>query len=242
MGTNDNVKILGVRIDNFSVEEIKKNILYILGNIPEQKFITTLNPEIILKAHQDKNYRDILNGADLNICDGFGLKLISMLRNQPIKSRFAGADLTDFLLETADRRKLKIFVVAAKNSLSMPNDIERAIMEKYPNLTAKSEYIGGSQDNVQNAIIREAEIIFVNFGVPKQEKFIWENRAKFPKAKILVGVGGAFDFLTGRLKRAPKILRDAGLEWLWRLLQEPKRIRRICRAVIIFPFLALTRK
>ncbi len=242
MGTTDGSKILGVRIDNFSVEEIKEEILHILDNSPRQKFITTLNPEIILASHQDENYRDILNGADLNICDGFGLKLISRLKKQPIKARFAGVDLADFLLETANQRKLKILVVAAKNSLSTPDEIERAIREKYPDLSAKSEYFGGSQNNSPNAIIREAEIVFVNFGIPKQEKFILENRAKFPKAKILVGVGGAFDFLTGRFKRAPKAMQKMGLEWLWRLLEEPKRIRRICRAVIIFPFLALTRK
>ena len=165
-----------------------------------------------------------------------------MLKNKPIKARFAGADLADFLLETAGQRRLKILVIAAKDSLSTPEEIERAITDKYPNLSVKSKYFEGSQDFFENAIIREAEIVFVNFGVPKQEKFILENRAKFPKAKILVGVGGAFDFLTGRFKRAPRILRDTGLEWLWRLLQEPKRIRRICRAVIVFPVLAFIKK
>ncbi|TSA45315.1 hypothetical protein D4R51_02010, partial [bacterium] len=159
MGTTNGSKILGVRIDNFSVEEIKEEILHILDNSPRQKFITTLNPEIILASYQDENYRDILNGADLNICDGFGLKLISRLKKQPIKVRFAGVDLADFLLETANQRKLKILVAAAKNSLSTPDEIERAIREKYPDLYAKSEYWEGSQNNSPNAIIKEAEIV-----------------------------------------------------------------------------------
>jgi N-acetylglucosaminyldiphosphoundecaprenol N-acetyl-beta-D-mannosaminyltransferase len=235
-------EILGVRIDNLSIDEIKEKILYIFDNSPQQKFITTLNPEILVRAHQDEKYRNILNSADLNVCDGFGLKLISFLRNYPIRDRFAGVDLADFLLETADPRKLRILVVTAKNSLSLPSEIEQAIGARYPYLSVKSEYFPPGQNIFPNAIIKEAEIVFVNFGAPEQEKFIFENRAKFPKAKILIGVGGTFDFLTGKISRAPYFLRALGLEWLWRLIMEPKRIRRICHATIIFPFLALTRK
>lgn len=242
MAIGRGVTMLGVRIDNFSLKEIREIILQILNGGSQQKIISTLNPEIILKAHRDENYANILNSADLNICDGFGIKLISFFRGNPIKDRLAGADLADFLLSAADQRRLNILVVAAKNSLSAPSEIERKISERYPNLSVKSGYFEGSQTNLPNAIINEAEIVFVNFGAPEQEKFIFENRAKFPSAKILVGVGGVFDFLTGKISRAPLFLRAFGLEWLWRLLQEPKRIGRIGRAVIIFPLIALSKK
>lgn len=239
---NNNIKILGVRIDNLSRAEIKEKISGILENDPEQKFVTTLNPEILLKAHRDENYRNILNGADLNICDGFGLKLINFFKGKKIKARFAGADLVDFLLEGASEKNQRTLVIAAKNSLSAPQEIEKAIERKYPNLSAKSEYFSPSQDFFKNGIIEQAEIVFVNFGAPGQERFIFENRAKFPSAKILIGVGGTFDFLTGKIHRAPRFLRVIGLEWLWRLIQEPKRLRRIINAVIIFPVLALIKK
>lgn len=234
-----NIKILGVRIDNFSVREIKENILAIFKNNPEQKFAATLNPEIVLKAHRDEKYRKILNSADLNICDGFGLRLAGFLKGKRLKSRFTGVEIADFLLENAKKCNLRVLVIVAENSLSTSKEIERAINKKYPGLSVKSEYYSPSQRCFENAIIKEAEIVFVNFGAPQQEKFIFENREKFPNAKILVGVGGTFDFLTGRIRRAPGFLRAIGLEWLWRMIQEPKRFKRIWNAVVVFPTLSL---
>jgi len=232
-------KILGVRIDNLSASEIEKRVSDIFGLAPDQKFIATLNPEILLKAHRDEDYRKILNSADLNICDGFGIKLISFLKGKKIKARFTGADLVDFLLKLAEKKGRKTLVIAAKNSLSAPAEIEKAIGRKYPNLSAKSEYFAPGQDFFSNGIIKQAEIVFVNFGASAQERFIFENRKKFPNAKILIGVGGAFDFLTGKISRAPQTMRLLGLEWLWRLAQEPKRFRRICNAVVVFPIKAI---
>jgi len=238
----ENIKILGVRIDNLSANEIEKRVSDIFGLAPDQKFVATLNPEILLKAHRDEEYRNILNSADLNICDGFGIKLISFLKGKKIKARFTGADLVGFLLKLAEKKGRKTLVIAAENSLSAPDEIEKAIGRKYPNLSAKSEYFAPGQDTFSNGIIKQAEIVFVNFGAPAQERFIFENRKKFPNAKILVGVGGAFDFLTGKISRAPQTMRLLGLEWLWRLAQEPKRFRRIFSAVIVFPILSLTRR
>lgn len=234
-----NIKILGVRIDNFSVSRTKEKIESILESGPEQKFIVTLNPEILLKAYQDKDYKNILNSAELNLCDGFGIKMVSFLRGKNIKARFTGVDLVDFLLSEAVKRDLRVLVVAPKITLSKPAEIEEALRKKYPNISAKSKLFGTSQDFFESGIMKKAEIVFVSFGAPEQEKFIWENRLKFPKAKILVGVGGAFDFLTGKIKRAPGFMRLLGLEWLWRLIQEPKRrIVRIWKAVFVFPVVA----
>jgi N-acetylglucosaminyldiphosphoundecaprenol N-acetyl-beta-D-mannosaminyltransferase len=103
----------------------------------------------------------------------------------------------------------------------------------------KSAYFEAGQIACENGIMQAAEIVFVNFGAPDQEKFIFENKSQFPNAKVLVGVGGAFDFLTGKIRRAPNWLRGLGLEWLWRLVQEPKRIKRIWNAVVVFPTVSL---
>ena len=231
----NNITILGVRIDNFSVHETKEKISNFIENSPEQKFIATLNPEILLKAHRDEKYRKILNSADLNICDGFGLRLAGFLKGKWLKARFTGVEMADFLLLNAKICNLRVLVIAFENSLSTPKEIERTINKKYPGLSVKSEYYLSSQSWFEDAIIKEAEIVFVNFGAPQQEKFIFENREKFPNAKILVGVGGTFDFLTGNITRAPGFLRVIGLEWLWRMIQEPKRFKRIWNAVVVFP-------
>jgi N-acetylglucosaminyldiphosphoundecaprenol N-acetyl-beta-D-mannosaminyltransferase len=239
---NSNITILGVRVDNFSVRETKEKILNFLENSPGQKFIATLNPEIVLKAYRSGEYREILNSADLNICDGFGLRLVGFLKGKRLKARFTGVELAYFLLENAKKSNIRVLVIVVENSLSTPKEIERAIGKKYPNLSVKSEYYLPSQEVFENAIIKEAEIVFVNFGAPSQEKFIFENREKFPNAKILIGVGGTFDFFTGKIPRAPGFLRNIGLEWLWRLIREPKRFRRIWNAVVVFPVKVLLGK
>jgi len=238
----NSITILGIRIDNFSVREIKEKISNFLESGRGKGFAVTLNPEIVLKAYRDEKYRKILNCADLNICDGFGLRLAGFLNGKKLKARFTGVDTVDFLLEKAQKRNFQVLVIATKKSFSTPEEIGQAIRGKYPKLKVETKYFSPSQDFFKNGIIEKAEIVFVNFGAPDQEKFIFENRGKFPSAKILIGVGGTFDFLTGKIKRAPLFLRKLGLEWLWRLIMEPKRFKRIWNAVVIFPILSLFKK
>jgi N-acetylglucosaminyldiphosphoundecaprenol N-acetyl-beta-D-mannosaminyltransferase len=231
------MKILGVRVDNFSREEIKKWILDVLDNPPYQKFVTTLNPEIILKAHYDRDYQKVLNSADLNICDGFGIKMVVFLKGKRIKERQTGVDLADFLLKQAVLGQNQVIVIVSQKSLSTPQEIERSASEKYPGIRLKAFYF--SEDLFQKGLTDSSDIVLVNFGAPEQELFISKKRHRFPQSKILIGVGGALDFLTGKMVRSPKLLRMIGLEWMWRFLQEPKRLKRIINAVVIFPLIAL---
>lgn len=236
--TNQNeLRILGIRVDNFSKVEINDWIRNILGNPPEQKFIVTLNPEIILKGHRDKNFADVLNSADFNLCDGFGIKFAAWLKGKKVKTRYTGVGLVDYALKFAKEKNFDVLIVVSKNSLSSPEEIKRVIKDKY-GVEARAKY-WDSDNFFENNEVKSAQIVFVNFGAPRQENFISENRNKFLNAKILVGVGGTFDFLTGKMKRAPRWMQNAGLEWLWRLIQEPKRIKRIWSAVFVFPYLAL---
>ena len=232
-------KILGIRIDNVSRSEIKGWIEEALAGLPRQKFIATLNPEIILKGYYDKDYASILNSTDLSLCDGFGVKFATWLKGRKIKARYTGVDLVDYSLRKAKEENLNVLIIASKDSLSDLKEIKQGIERKY-GIISQAKY----RDNeifFESGAAKEAEIVFVNFGAPHQEKFIFENRAKFPKAKILAGVGGTFDFLTGKMKRAPKWMQKAGLEWIFRLIQEPKRVKRIWNAVFVFPILAILR-
>jgi N-acetylglucosaminyldiphosphoundecaprenol N-acetyl-beta-D-mannosaminyltransferase len=233
---SDCTKILGIRIDGFSRENIEDWVRGALDGEPKQKFIATLNAEIILKGYRDKKYAAILNGADLNLCDGFGPRLASWVLGKRIKSRYTGVDLVDFALKSAKERNFNVLVVAAKNSLSRPEKIENSIKEKY-GIQAQAEYF--DERIFQGEAAKAAQIVFSNFGAPEQEKFLSRNREKFPNAKILAGVGGTFDFLTGKMKRAPVWMRKIGIEWLFRFIQEPKRAKRIWSAVFVFPILAV---
>jgi len=239
LNESERIKLLGVRIDNLSRAEINDWIKDTLDNPPRQKFVATLNPEIALKAHYDKGYREILNGSSLNICDGFGIKLVSFLKGKKIKARYTGAELVEYLFGKCKEEKLKALAIVAQNSLSSPKEIKDGVKKKFDiNISAKF-FI--NQKFFEDKNVQDSEVAFINFGAPEQEKFIFENRKKLPKAKILVGVGGAFDFLTGKMKRAPKIFQKTGMEWLWRLFLEPKRIKRIWNAIFVFPYLAITK-
>jgi len=234
------LKIMGVRVDNLSRAEINGWIENTLDNPPERKFVTTLNPEIVLEAHQNKEYREVLNSADLNLCDGFGIKFLFSIKGRKINSRYTGVDLVERVLKLAREKSITALIIVSKKSLSSPEEIERGIGRKY-NFKTRAKYWNGEKF-FENEEAKSAEIVFLNFGAPEQENFIFENRSKFPRAKILAGVGGTFDFLSGKMKRAPRWVRRIGLEWLWRLLEEPKRIKRIKNAVIVFPWIFLTHK
>jgi len=229
--------IFRVRIDNFSKEEIEGWINNALENPPRQKFAVTLNPEILLKARRNRMYQEVLNSADLNLCDGFGIQLVFWPKGKKIKTRYTGVDLVAHVLKKAKAKGIAVLVATARNSLSSLLEIEKGIEDNF-GLRARVKY-WDDEYFFESDEAKSAEIVFVNFGAPEQEKFIFENREKFPKAKILAGVGGAFDFFSGKIKRAPKWMRKAGLEWLWRLAREPKRTKRIISAVIVFPWVIL---
>lgn len=228
-----NIKILGVRVDAFSNSETERMLLIALERGNANFFVTTPNPEILLKGHKNKNYRNVLNSANLNVCDGIGLKFAGFLKGGVIKGRYAGADLAKFLLVAAEERNLRVLIVMRENSLSRPSEIKEVVKNNF-GMEVSAVYRDG-MNFFEKEEIKKAELVFLNFGSPEQEEFIFENRYRFPNARILIGVGGAFDFLTGKFSRAPLWLRKIGFEWLWRFLQEPKRIKRILNAVVVFP-------
>ena len=221
--------ILGVRVDNLERKEILEKISRFLS---ENEFgqIATVNPEFILEAQKDEEFRNILNSCDLNVADGVGIKLAFWWLRGKLKYRMAGIDLMQEILKIADERKLKIFLATKSGGLSSFEETRDAILKKYPTLE-----IDGENIDIHNTlyIIPDTDILFCNFGAPFQEKFL--NSQKDGKIKLTVGVGGSFDYLTGKLKRAPKWMQFFGVEWFWRLLLQPRRIRRIWNAVIIFP-------
>ncbi len=249
------MKILGIKIDNLDKKEILEKIESFLRS---DKFhqIATVNPEFILTAQKDKEFKNILNNCDLNIADGVGLKFAFWRCGQKLKARIAGVDLMWEILKIANDRGLSIFLAADKNGLSGWEETKDAILRKYPGLKISGKNINHachsersdseveestcvkirSLDYARDDSIKNYDIVFCNFGHPHQEKFIYSLKSqKYDNIKLAMGVGGSFDFATGKLRRAPLWVRKIGLEWLFRLIQQPKRIKRIFNAVIIFP-------
>ena len=154
------------------------------------------------------------------------------------------------VLQVSNKNNKRIFLVANKSGLSGWQETARVIEKIYPKLKIVGADISLKNKDNQRNLIRELQmtdkrpdVVFCNFGAPYQEKFIAKLKKSDVNIKLAVGVGGSFDFISGNIARAPKWLRVLGLEWLWRLFQQPHRWRRIFKAVIIFPIkIILNRK
>lgn len=231
------MKILGIPIEILSRKEILARVENFLD---EQKFhrIATINPEFLLEAEKNDNFKKSLLDADLRVIDGFGIVLAGWLKGECIK-RFPGADLMEEILKIANEKKLSVFLAVNKEGLSSYEEAQSAILKKYPLLILDGADFNVNQEFNSQFPIPNSRIIFCNFGIPEQEIFLESLQKNFGNIRFAMGVGGSFDYLTGKQKRAPKYLRLIGLEWLWRLILQPKRLKRIYNATLVFTFKAL---
>jgi N-acetylglucosaminyldiphosphoundecaprenol N-acetyl-beta-D-mannosaminyltransferase len=212
--------------------------------------VFTPNPEILLYAREHPDYAALLNEADLALPDGFGIVLVNFLRRRTGTRKWAGIDVASLILRLAAERAARVMFLGGREGIG-----DRAAARwraEIPGLDVLSvgDNVAFGEDGVavlsqdESALeeqIRDSEpaVILVSIGHPKQERWIARHRRAVPSARIMMGVGGALDVWGGRLSRAPLWLRSIGLEWLWRLLQEPTRLPRILRATIEFPVRAL---
>ena len=151
-----------------------------------------------------------------------------------------GVDLLTEILQIANEGRLSVFLAINKDGLSSYKEIVLVLNKNYPNINFFGEDINPRITDYQ-LLITSYSILFCNFGSPFQETFIQSQ--KDARIRIAMGVGGSFDFLTGKIARAPFWMRQFGLEWLWRFVQEPKyRVKRIFKAVIVFPIKILFSK
>jgi N-acetylglucosaminyldiphosphoundecaprenol N-acetyl-beta-D-mannosaminyltransferase len=241
--------IFNTRIDNIAKQDI---FLTVEGFLESNLFhqIATVNPEFLLLSLKDTRFRNILNKCELNVADGVGIHFAFWRQRKKLQTRMAGADLMAYILQQAERKNLSVMCVVRKDGLSKWKDIRRALKKQYPKLrvegidisiTRHPELVLGSRtllDDIESKLferIKKSHIILCNFGAPYQEVFLADFRKNTNAIRVAMGVGGSFDFLTGKTKRAPRLMRALGLEWLWRLFLQPRRFKRIWNAVIVFP-------
>jgi len=236
------VNILEIRLNDLSKLEAKNAISLLLKG-ERQSYGVTPNPEIILNSLKDKKLKHILNSADFSFADGFGLKIAALFKGKKIK-RVTGSDLSFELLNLAMDNSYKVAIIIWCNGLSSIKEVEQSLTARYPklhSLVLESERAESLDNKIINEINQYApQILFVALGSPEQEKVIYNNLSQLKTVKFAIGVGGTFDFITKKTKRAPKWLRYLGLEWLWRLIIQPSRIKRIWRATFVFIYKALT--
>lgn len=232
------ISILKVNIGNLD----RKSILGELDSCLEGngfKQIVTVNPEFVLEAEKNEGFRDIINNAELSLVDGVGINFAFWRKGVIPKSRITGADLVWEILERASKKKLKVFLVANKKGISSWRETRRAIREKYPFLKVYGMNLDPRINTIEKlknlSKLHDSHVLLCNFGAPQQEFFVSSVRNVETKLRLVMGVGGSFDFMTRKIRRAPMIMRFFGLEWLWRLIVQPQRVKRIFRAVIVFP-------
>jgi N-acetylglucosaminyldiphosphoundecaprenol N-acetyl-beta-D-mannosaminyltransferase len=235
------VNILGVNLTRISrAELIQEAIQYLKG--ARQHYIVTPNPEILLLKDHDEELYYILNKADIALPDGTGLKFAAFMCGANL-NRITGADFTKDLFGIANNQKYKVAIANWKGSISNSSEIKKSILNDFPGIDLlvvdieRDDYRHQLDHRAMHSLAEfNPTILLTNLGAPYQEKFIFHVLHKLPSIKIGMGIGGSLDFLTGKIKRAPKWMRISGIEWLYRLVQEPwRRWKRILNAVIIFP-------
>ena len=226
------IDVLGVKISKVTYESAIRVVEGFLGD-GKKHYIVTPNPEFLVLAQTDQEFRRILNQADLAIPDGVGLRMGGRLQT------VTGTDLMIKLCGLAAKKGYSVFLLGGRGGVA--EEAAKRLKGRFANLNV----VGTSEadpTSVLSSVFRHpssnVDLLFVAYGAPEQEKWIAENLPKIP-VKVAIGVGGAFDFIAGKKRRAPLVLRRLGLEWFWRLVQEPQRFPRILTATVEFPLLLL---
>lgn len=215
--------VLGVRIDDINMEKALQTVEQWVWN-PGKHFIVTPNPEILVAAQDDIEFKEILNKADLAIPDGAGL-----IWSGKIKNTLPGTDLMIQLVKLCSEKAFTIALLGGGEGVA--EKTKDCLERQYQNISIVFASDGGrinslgEQSDGRAIKIPPVDILFVAFGHIKQEKWIAKNIKNTP-AKVIMAVGGAFDYISGKIPRAPHAIRSLGFEWLFRLIFQPWRIKR----------------
>lgn len=220
------VVVLGTPIDNLTMSETLNSIAKAIES-SRHLHHTVVNAGKIVSMQRDPQLRESVVNADIINADGQGVVWASKLLGNPLKERVAGIDLMEELVGLASRNHYKVFFFGAKE------EIVRSVVEHYTELYS-SDIIAGYRNGYfkkeeEPAIARQiadsgANILFVAISSPTKENFLYQNRDVLHSVNFTMGVGGSFDVVSGLVKRAPVWMQKAGMEWLYRVYQEPKRM------------------
>ena len=227
--------VLGVRVDRVTreqaLERIERMIAQRRANDGEQRCqqIVTVNTEFVMAAQRDSDFCEAINRAALVVADGVGIVWASSISKARVPERITGTDTVEALARRCAAAGYRMYLLGAA-----PGVAEQAaarLQAVAPGLAIAGTYAGSPAPDEEDVILERiraanADVLCVAYGAPAQDLWIYRNLARLPVA-VAMGVGGAFDFLSGRQRRAPRIMQRLGLEWLYRLYREPWRWRRM---------------
>ncbi len=234
MPQSASVYVLGVRVDRLSQQQALALIDRIISRHQQDSSllcqqVVTVNPEFVMAAQHDAAFRDYINQAAIVVPDGMGVVWATRYLGQPAPERVTGTDILPELARLCAQKAYRLYLLGAAPGVA--EIAAERLQALAPGLQIAGTYAGSPALSEENELTERissarADILCVAYGAPAQELWIGRNRARLPVA-VAMGVGGAYDFLSGRQLRAPRTMQRMGLEWLYRLYREPQRWRRM---------------
>lgn len=224
-------QVLGIPVDGITYAQWMRQIHEWVRNARHAHHVCTVNPEFIMVAQDDPIFFKILNRADLCLPDGAGLVWATKYLGQPVPERVTGSDGVPLIAQYAAKYGWKLFFLGAGAGIA--DKAANILREQHPDLEIVGTYGGSPAGFEEEGIVSMvnhsgADILFVAYGAPEQDKWIARNLPRL-NVKMAMGVGGAFDFIAGEIPRAPLWMQNSGLEWLYRLIRQPWRFKRMLR-------------
>ncbi|QST02732.1 WecB/TagA/CpsF family glycosyltransferase (plasmid) [Pontibacillus sp. ALD_SL1] len=239
------VKLLGMKFTKKTTEECASMICEWMEENQKTKHIITANPEMVMRARREAEFKSIVAEADLVTPDGIGVVIASRIRKEPLRERVAGIDLIETLLTLRETRKMetRVYLLGAKEPVT--EKAAAALKERYSYVRLVGSHHGFFGANEERGIVEDIataspHLLLVALGSPKQEAFISAYKKEW-QPLVAIGCGGTLDVLAGEVKRAPLWVQRMGCEWLFRLGQNPSRWRRQLD-LFRFLFLVVTRR
>lgn len=223
--TESNLQILGIQMRNDTLEHVLSDLSHRITTKTRTR-IFYVNSDCLNIAYKNDAYRQNLNRADLVFPDGSGIKMAAQMTGQNLIENLNGTDMFPSLCELAQAQKFSLFFLGGKPGVT--DDLVKNCLQRWPDIIIAGHKHGFFQKSEESDLIdlinlTGADILFVALGAPAQEAWIMQH-SEHLNTSLCLGVGGLFDFYSGRIPRAPLWMRRIGIEWTWRLLQEPGRL------------------
>lgn len=244
--------ILGIAVTDATQQDVLEYVLDFLKNGKGRLFITTPNPEILVYATHHQDFTSIINSSQISLPDGVGLVVAGTILGKSLKSRITGVDFMKILCEKSSTRPITVGFLGGRGNVAV--GASECLKKEFPGLKVLFAQAGNPDDWTAKRIkelritsvdplwgndeLKTIDILFVGFGFPKQEEWIAKHLHDLP-VRVAMTVGGSFDIVSASLPRAPRLMREMGLEWLWRLFLQPSRWKR---QLSLFEFVYLVLK
>lgn len=226
------INVLGIKFDALDAGQALEQGTLLLDQ-PGFHYVVTPNPEFILAAEKDAEFRQVLNSAHLVLPDGIGVIYSAKLLGTPLKGRVPGIEFAQGMLAELDRRGGRLFLLGAKPGVA--EQAGKNICAQHPNIVLCGTHDGYFKEDepvVEQIRAAQPDLLFVCLGAPRQEKWMAQF-GPVTGARLAAGLGGSLDVFAGTVQRAPRLWQKLNLEWAYRLMKEPKRIGRMAKLPLV---------